>query len=411
MKTRIFFGWYIVLAGLILTTFYSAVFTYGWTSFVNPILVTFGWSVTELSLASTFRGVEAGIFNPLWGIAVDRWSLKKLMIIGVIFTCLGIFLISRTQNLYSYYIGFLVMGIAASSVTSMIPNTAIARWFKKDVGKANGLFYMGMGIGGVLVPVITILIDKFGWRDTLLYSAIGFLILGIPLSFVFRQRPEDYGTVPDGKEVSKASLKGQLAKEEPEITMKQAVKMRAFWYFNVVVLYQSAVLSIITLYSMPYLEDLGIKRTGASLIVSLFTIISVGARMPIGALGDVFRKRNVIILTLGLVGASMVFLWLIDGQSPFWLTVIFAVLYGVGISGIMPLRMPFMTEYFGRRNIGSIFGLISVFGTAGSVTAVPLAGWVFDTYHSYKPILLALAVLSIIPIILMVAMPPVSRRN
>ena len=42
MKKRIFYGWYIAGAGMILAAFNSTVFSYGWTAFVNPILVTFG---------------------------------------------------------------------------------------------------------------------------------------------------------------------------------------------------------------------------------------------------------------------------------------------------------------------------------------------------------------------------------
>jgi OFA family oxalate/formate antiporter-like MFS transporter len=404
-KSRLFYGWYIVLAGLVLTTYYSAVFTYGWTSFVTPILATFGWSVTQLSLASTLRGIESGVFNPLWGVAIDRWPLRRLMIIGVFFSALGIFIISQASNLWMYYAGFLVMGIAASSATSMIPNTAISRWFRKDVGKANGLFYVGMGLGGVLVPLLTFLIDKFGWRETLLYAAIGMLVIGLPLSLVFRNRPEEHGLEPDGRNIE-TNTAFSKASQDNDTEMRQVFKMRAFWYLNVVVLFQSAVLGIMSLYCMPYMEDLGISRTSASFIISLFTIISVCVRMPMGMLGDVFRKKYMIAFTLGMVGLSLLLFWLFNSRTPFWLTVMFAVFYGVGIAGIMPLRMPILAEYFGRKNMGKLFGVISIPSMIGGVAAVPLAGMVFDSMHSYKPVLLALAGFSLVSVLLMLIMPP-----
>jgi MFS family permease len=409
MKIRIFYGWYMVLAGLFLTTYYSAVFTYGWTSFVTPILATFSWSVTQLSLASTLRGIEAGIFNPLWGIAIDRWSPRKLMAIGVVFASLGVLLISRATNLWMYYAGFLVMGIAAFLATSMVPNASIARWFKKGVGKANGLFYVGMGLGGVLVPLVTFLIDKYGWRETLFYAAIGLLVIGLPLSSVYRRRPEDFGMIPDGKKTESVRRKDKIAAEDPKFTAKQAIQTRAFWYLSIVVFFQSAVLGIMSLYTMPYLENLGINRASASLVITMYTIISVCARMPMGMLADFFSKRYMIAMTLALTGASMLVFWLINGNTAFWLTVLFAVFIGVGISGIMPLRMPILTEYFGRRNIGAIFGIISVASTVGSVSAVPLAGWVFDTYHTYKPVFLTLAIFSIFAVLLMLTIPAAGK--
>lgn len=410
MRIKIFYGWYIVLAGLLLSTYYSAVFTYGWTSFVTPILSTFGWSMTQLSLASTLRGVEAGIFNPLWGVAVDRWSPQKLMMFSVFLTSIGMFLISRSTSLITYYLGFMVMGIASSSVTSMIPTATIARWFKKDLGKANGLYYVGIGIGGVLVPLLTMMIDSKGWQTTLFYSAIGFLIIGIPLSFVYRSRPEVYGMVPDGKKPETFTKSGASPDHDVNLGVKDVLKMRIFWFFNIIILFQSAVLGIVSLYAMPYLENQGFSRANASIVVSMFTIASVCSRMPVGMLGDIFRKKHVITLTLGMVTFSLFLFWLMNAHTPFWITVLFAIFYGVGISGIMPLRMPIMVEYFGSRNIGAIFGLASIFSTIGGITAVPLTGWVFDTYHDYRPVLLALVAFGIAAVILMMVMPSAARK-
>ncbi len=199
MKPKLFYGWYIVIAGLLLAAYNGAIFNYGWTAFVNPIVATFGWSMAQLSLASSLRSLETGVFNPIWGIAADRWSPRKLMLLGVMGTALGIFCLSQTRNLAMYYGGFLIVGLASSLVVGVVPITVISRWFKRDIGKANGLFYMGVGIGGVLIPVLVKIIDKLSWQTTLLYAAIGFLVLGIPLSLVFRSRPEYYGLLPDGK--------------------------------------------------------------------------------------------------------------------------------------------------------------------------------------------------------------------
>lgn len=412
MKIRIFYGWYIVFASLLLTMYYSAIFTYGWTSFVTPILATFGWSMTQLSLASTLRGLESGIFNPLFGMAVDRWSPRKLMLFGVIITATGMFLISKTTNLVTYYMGFLVMGIGSSLVTSMIPTATIARWFRKDVGKANGLFYVGTGLGGVMVFLVTSMIDRYGWQSVLFYSSIGFLAIGVPLSFIFRRRPEDLGLVPDGR-ISDNNLRKSVGNTvNMSLSIRQVLKMRVFWYLNGVILFQSAVLGIVSLYAMPYLENIGFSRANASLVVTIFTIISVCARMPVGMLADIFQKKYVIALTIALLGTGLFLFWVITAGSPFWLIVLFAACYGIGISGIMPLRMPFMVEYFGSRKIGTIFGLTSIFSTLAGVTAVPLVGLYFDHYHTYKPIWLFLVCFAMVASLLMLAMPqPAARKQ
>jgi sugar phosphate permease len=235
MKPKLFYGWYIVIAGLVMTFVGSSIFTYGWSAFVNPIVATFGWTMIQLSLANSLRGLETGIFNPIWGAAVDRYSPRKLMIFGTIFTAAGIFCLSQTRNLAMYYAGFLIVGLGGSLVTGVLPTTVITRWFSKNLGKANGIFYMGLGLGGVFVPVVTFLIDKLSWQTTLIYASIIYFVLGISYAFIIRSRPEDYGLLPDGVTISdNRTLKKGNPRNDFGTSIKQLFKMRAFWHINIV---------------------------------------------------------------------------------------------------------------------------------------------------------------------------------
>jgi sugar phosphate permease len=411
MKIKIFYGWYIVAAGLIMAAYYSTLYVYGFTAFVNPIVTTFGWSMTQLSLASSLRGLETGVFNPLWGTVVDRWSPRKLMLFGVIITAAGMFTLSRTTNLAMYYAGFLIDGVGSSLVTGLLPVVAMAKWFKRDMGKANGLFYMGVGLGGVMVPVVVMLIDKLGWRDTLMYGGVGFLVIGIPLSFIFRSKPEEYSMMPDGRTMPLTERVKQNFNYDFGTRIKEALKMRSFWHLNIVILFQTAVLGIMSLFAIPYFQSIGISRNDGSLIISLFTIVSLCGRIPMGLLSDIIRKKYVMTVTLGLLGIGLFLLWLITDTTPFWMTVLFAICYGLGISGIMPLRAPVMVEYFGNRNIGAILGITSIFVTIAGVTAVPLTGRIFDSYHTYKPMWIALVVFAAVAVILMLAIPAPGRKD
>ena len=92
MRFKLFYGWYIVGAGLVLSAYYSALYVYGFTAFINPIMATFGWSMTQLALASSMRGLETGVFNPMWGAVVDRYSPRKLLLFGVIALSIQVYL-------------------------------------------------------------------------------------------------------------------------------------------------------------------------------------------------------------------------------------------------------------------------------------------------------------------------------
>ncbi len=410
MRIKLFYGWYIVAAGLVLSAYNSWVFAYGWTAFINPILATFGWSMTQIALASSLRGLETGLFNPVWGAAVDRWSARKLMPFGVITTALGVFCLSQTTNLARYYVGFFIGGMGGSLITGTLPVTVIARWFRRDIGKATGLYYTSMAIGGILVPVMVTIIDRLGWQTTLLYAGIGYLALGIPLSFVFRSWPAEYGLLPDGKSLDSTQGSKRASDNDFGTSVKEALKMRAFWHLVVVALFQNAYLGPLQTFTMPYLSSLGMARAAAATVIIAYNTASLLSRMPMGFLSDIFRRSYVVAISVGLQTIGLLIFWLMDGRSPFWLIIAFGITYGVGIAGIMALRVPILTDYFGRKNFGTIFGLTSIFITIAGVVSPTLAGWVYDTRHDYKPFWLVGVAFGILALIAILTIPPATKR-
>jgi sugar phosphate permease len=412
VKVKVFYGWYMVIAGLVLACYFGSIISYGWTAFVTPIIATFGWSMAQVSLASSLRSLEIGVFNPLWGPVVDRWNPKWLMIIGVVCTALGFFCLGEMQNLAMYYIGFLLVGVGSSLVTGMLPLAVIARWFRNKIGRANGLFYMGVGLGGVAVPLVVTIIDRLGWRTTLLYAAIGFLILGTSLAFVFRTRPQDYGLLPDGEAPDTPRRETEpVPASESGVSVKEAIMTRAFWHLAVVAVFQNATMSTVMLLAMPYLTSLGMGRATASTVVSLYTLVSLFGRIPLGMLSDIFRKSYVVALSIVLQLVGLFLYWRLGGTSPFWSILLFAIPYGLGVSGAAPLRAPILTEYYGSKNFGAIYGITSIFIGIANVLSPLLAGWIYDRYNDYKIWWLSLLLLGIAAAIAIFTIPPAKKRT
>lgn len=410
MKFKLFYGWYIVAGGLLLNFFNATVFAYGWSAFVNPIIATFGWTMVQLSLASSLRGIEHGIFNPLFGWVVDHFSAKKLMIAGIIFDAGGIFLISQTKNLLMYYSGFLLMGLGGSLAIGIIPTTLIARWFKKDLGKAIGIFAMGNGFGGLAAPLMVRIIDSIGWQTTLQWGSLILLLIGISVAMLYRDRPQDYNLLPDGASVVDNGTNKTAPKAEFGTSVKEALKSRAFWHLIVTVFFQNSFLGVMSLFLIPYLTSVGMSRTTAATVTSMFTLVSLFIRVPFGMLSDRIKKSYCVALSVAFQTVGIFIFWLLSGSSPFWMIIIFAIAYGIGLSGIVVLRPPILAEYFGTKNFGTIFALEGVFITSAGVIAQPLAGWVFDTYQTYKPLWMGYVIFGIIALIVMLTIPAPKKR-
>jgi len=161
---------------------------------------------------------------------------------------------------------------------------------------------------------------------------------------------------------------------------------------------------------MPYLTSIGIKRPSAAIAVTVFSIITIIFRVIYGFLADIFNKKNVIAISILLTAIGLVMFQLLDGSS-FTMVILFAVVYGIGAAGAMPLRTPIIREYFGVRRFGTIFGLLAFFLTIGSAAGAPLAGWVYDTRGVYEPIWYIYAGINVVGIILILMIRPVDNQS
>ena len=405
---KVFYGWYIVAAALIFSMYNSTLFAYGFTAFMNPIAASFGWSFARISLASSLRGVEVGALDPFIGMASDRWPARRLIFFGIIFLALGIACFGKAVNLGMFYAGFVLAGLGGAMGISMVPTTVVSRWFKRNIGKASGIVSAGVAMGGLFTPLIVRGIDAFGWQNFMLYLAAGILVVGLPLSFVFRNRPEEYGLMPDGKA---AVGSGASSTFDSGMELKQALKTRSFWFIGISQMLQMFAIHSVAIHQMPYLTSLGMERGSAALVITIFSTVGLIARLLFGVLADIVPKKYVLALASGLTTIGLTIFGFLDGSS-FAATAVFAVIYGIGAAGTTSVRAPIYREYFGVRNFGAIFGSGAFLLTFGGVTGAPITGWVYDTRGVYHPIWFIHACLTAVGRVLLLLLPlPLSQRR
>jgi MFS transporter, OFA family, oxalate/formate antiporter len=398
---RIFFGWYIVAATLTFLTFNSTLFVYGFTAFLNPVAETYGWTFAQISLAGSLRGLETGVLDPFVGMMADRWKARKLVFAGILLLTGGIIVFSLASNLIVFYLGFILVGLGGSLGVSMVPTTVISRWFRKNMGKASGILAAGIAMGGLFAPFVVKGIDAFGWQRFVTYVAIGILVIGLPLSFVFRNRPQDYGLVPDGK-VSRDDKNSGAP--DGGMTRNQALKTRTFWFFGISMLLSMGAINSVAIHQIPYLTSLGMTRSSAALAVTIFSGVSIAARIMYGVLADILPKKNVLAISFAITTAGLLMFEFLDGSS-FTAVAFFAVIYGIGAGGTVPLRAPIVREYFGVKNFGSIFGVVSFLTTFGGIACSPITGWWYDSQGTYNPIWLVYAGFTAAATVLVLLLP------
>ncbi|MFC2048249.1 MFS transporter [Chloroflexota bacterium] len=405
-RPKVFYGWWIVGAGLFIALYVAGTIHLGFTAVFEPLAEEFGWSYAQISLAASLRGMEIGILVPLAGFLADRWGPRRLVFGGGILIFLGFLLFSRVSSLGMFYMAAVLIAMGMSSCTNALLVIAVANWFRRKVGIAVGIVVSGVGLGGFLVPIITILVDTLGWRTAVFILGLGMLVIVLPLSLLLRHKPEQYGYLPDG-EVSVPVEAGEplTSSESAEISIpaRQAIRNRAVWHIALATMCCVFAVQAVVIHVMPYLSSIGIIRSVSSLVALALPVTSICGRVGAGWLGDRIGRRKVFAFSLILITMGMLFFGY-AGEAV-WLLVPFVFTFGLGWGSIVTTRIALLRQYFGRSSFGTILGFSVGVSTVGTMAGPPLAGWVFDTWGSYQGIWLGIAALTLMGLVLILTMP------
>lgn len=380
MANKIFYGWWIVLAGFLLTFYISSIVFFGFTAFFEPLVKEFGWSYTQVSFAASLRGMEMGIFAPIIGYLVDRFGSRKMTIFGIVTAATGLFLLSATGSLPMFYAAFLLLGLGAGACTNIVVMTSVANWFHKNVSKALGIVSAGFGASGLMIPVIVMLIDSQGWRGALIILGIFLFLLGIPAALIIRDRPEKYGYLPDGVSPETFAASEKPAGGKPHGSFGNILRQRSFLLIGICECLRLMALSAVIIHIMPYLNQMGIPRLTAGYIAAGLPLLSIMGRFGLGWLGDIYDKRYLISVAYGLMAAGIISLCLV--KVTFFLF-LFLITFSMGFGGLAVLRSALLLEYYGRENFGKSLGTTLGAGSLGGVIGPPLAGLIYDLQGTY----------------------------
>ncbi len=410
--SKVFYGWYIVGAAVVIILYTGGIVHFGFTAFFEPIAEEFGWSYAQVSLAFSLRGFEMGLLAPFIGFLVDRLGPRRMIFSGAILICTGFLLLSRISSLAGFYSAFILIATGMSTCTGTVLLTAVTNWFRRRAGIATGIVTSGFGMGGLIVPLVTWLVDTLEWRQAMITVGLGMLLIVLPLSFVVRHKPEHYGYLPDG-DVDSAEedgdTKAELAVPEVSVSAKQALRGRVFWQIAVASACHSFVIGAIVTHMMPYLSSVNIARSLSSVIALMLPVTSIIGRLGSGWLGDRVGSRLVFSTSFALMTMGS-FIFAFVNADIKWLLIPFIIALSLGWGLSVTTRITLLREHFGRQSFGTILGSTSGVMMLGNMAGAPLAGWVYDTWGSYQGAWLSYAAVTLVGLILVFTIPPVKSE-
>jgi MFS family permease len=232
-----------------------------------------------------------GVFMPLAGMALDRFSVRFVTSVGAVLLVVSLVLTSMVRNLWEFAAVYgVLVPIGLAGTGPVIAPGVVARWFSKRRGTALSVLGSASMTGmSLLVPGVTWLILTTGWRTTYLLIGLGVLVLMLPLCLlVVRDSPESMGLAADG-----AAPKVGVPQAE-RVRTGEAVRTLAFWQLGGSFFTCGFSMSLLSAHGLPMLTDHGYTPMFASWVLGVLGGSSIGFTVMLGALSDRLGRRPVL---------------------------------------------------------------------------------------------------------------------
>lgn len=164
---------------------------YGLPLYYDFFVRDFGWSRTQVTSGNALSKLVVGpLFGFVAGWFVDRFGPRRLMLAGILMAGFALIGLGRMTVLWMFYLFYLLNALGYVCGGPLPNQVLLSRWFDRARGRAMGFAYLGIGVGGALVPLVSAsLVAAFGWRVALQVLGLLIIVLALPFAYAVRESP------------------------------------------------------------------------------------------------------------------------------------------------------------------------------------------------------------------------------
>ena len=392
--------WIVAAAGVLMQVALGAI--YAWSVFRTPLVRQLHASIPQVSLTFTITIFTLGWAAFAGGLWMRAKGPRVVGLTGGLLYGMGVFLASFSDHgLWVLYLSYGILGGAGIGLGYIVPIATLVKWFPDRRGFITGVAVAGFGAGAlVTAPIATRLIQSIGVLPTFAWLGAASLALVMGSALLMRDPPA--GWRPAGWQ----PVSGTTSVAASNYTLRQALAAWQ-WYALWLVLFLnvSAGISIISQASPMTQEITGVNAALAATMIGIISIANGAGRFLWAWLSDAIGRRWVFFTMFLLQAALFSLLPRVHSFGLFTaLAVLVLLCYGGGF-GTMPA---FCADYFGPREVGSIYGLMLTAWGFGSALGPVLVAHLRESTGKYGQGLFMLAatmvVAAVVPLFLR---PPV----
>ena len=355
---------------------------YGLPFFYDFFVRDLGWSRAQVTSGNAVAKLVVGpLFGFFAGMVVDRFGPRRLMLLGILLAGLAPIGLGGTTTFLALYTFYLMNALGYVTGGPLPNQVMLSRWFDAGRGKAMGIAYLGIGVGGAIVPLLAhALIESIGLRPALKVLGVLMIAIAFPFAFVVREPETGRGKVaPAGAAEVTDSILEVL--RQPSFYLLALGSMASI----------GAVGGTVHNLKLYLAMDRRLTQGQAAELSSLVLLGSIAGRLLMGWLADRWPRKRVMLLVYLIVAVSIPLLWAAPSLAALRTA---AVAFGIGLGGdymIIPLMA---ADLFGLRRMGRVMGIVlTADGVSEAIVPMAVAA-LRDRSGSYGPgffLLVALA--------------------
>lgn len=397
-KGPVFYGYVILLVGTIGIFCSIPGQTIGVSLFTDPVKDALGLSRNQFSNAYMIGTIASSLVIGRAGIWFDKYGARLVAFFAAFVLAIALFLCSWSVHMSSlvkellnqdtWLIPFTIMTLlffllrfAGQGVLTMASRNVIMMWFDKNRGKVNMFSSVALSFGFSSSPLwINFIIENSGWQGAWQYLGFGLLIASALIFIFYKNKPEEYGLLPDGaQELSKSEKESVV--ERKQFTLKEAIATRAFWMYALILAFNSFFITGLTFHIVSIFASEGFPKEDAISIFLPASVVAVSISTIANFLSDYLQLRLYLYLMItGGIVASIGFLYLPTAAGIPLLVVGFGMMSGF-FAVLNTIAWP---RFYGRNHLGAITGKVMSFLILASALAPSIFSLCFSAFGSYQ---------------------------
>ncbi len=329
------------------------------------------FSITALtvgSISAFFYYSYVGMQLPV-GMLVDRFGVKRLLILALICATLGCILFAETNSLKIAYLARFLLGFGGAFAFVGAIKLA-ANWFPSNrlgmlVGSTQALGMLGAVVGEA---PIAFLIPHIGWQNSILAIGGLFVIIGILIIFFVKNAPAHSND--NNTQETKSSIWESLS---------TVVKNKQSWINALYVgMIYAPIAAFSELWGVSCLEQLYHLKIDVAAMASSIVFVGWTIGAPVmGIISDRIGKRRPLMFFSAILGVILLSAILYMPSQPLYLLFIELFLFGATNAGVA-ISYTLSSEINPKKFAGTSIAFANMASVLIGTICQPLIGWFLD---------------------------------